>query len=160
MRSGLRRNDDRLAPAGYLKEPGDALSEAFQTIADARSGASGRRFRAERMRRANRSLGDFLRRMATYPDRIRAGTFYGMKEPPTSHLFDHIRLYNRNGSPFAAIFHPYARLDLAELRALTEWAAAVGLNLIIDADSEYYPGVTLRIVLCREGSEFPGEDLC
>jgi hypothetical protein len=151
---------DRLAPAGYLKEPGDALSEAFQAVADARSGASGKRFRAEGMRRANRSLRDFLKRIAAHPDRIREGNFYGMKEPPVSHLFDHMRLYNKHGLPFAAIFHPYARLDRSELQTLTEWAVTVGLNIIIDADSEYYPGVTLRIVLCREGSEFPGEDLC
>jgi hypothetical protein len=78
---------------------------------------------------------------------------------PIRPLIDHARFYTKDGKPYAVIFHPYTRLNLELTKAVVEWADRVGLDFSIDADSEYYPGVTLRIVLHRKGTTFPRTDL-
>lgn len=45
------------------------------------------------------------------------------------------------------------------MKALLDWAFEVGLKVCVDAGSEYYPGVTLRLVLYAEGEDFPATDL-
>ena len=107
------------------------------------------------MRRTDRELESFLRSLAAHPERIPDEGSYGLD--PDIYLFDHSRLYNRDGRPYAAIFHPYSRLDRDTLKVLLDWTLDVGLAMCVDADSEYYPGVTLRIVLHREGTAFPGD---
>lgn len=134
---------------------------AVQILREERARINNAYYRRMGMRRTQRlELGPFLRRMATHPERIPEGRFYGFSlDLNLWHLFDHIRLYNRNGRPFAAISHPYTRLDHDTLKELLNWAANVGLQLCVDADSEYYPGVTVRIILYREGEDFPATDL-
>ena len=145
---------DSLAPAGCLEGP-------HQILADERSRSNSSRFRAMGLRCSTRyDVGDFLRRMTVHPERIAKGNHYGMPSLiPIRELIDHPRLYIRDRKPYAVILHTYARLHSDRLKALLDWTAEVGLDVCVDADSEYYPGVTLRIVLYRQGSEFPGADL-
>jgi hypothetical protein len=143
-----------IAPAGNLEGAAD------QAIADERARINGAQFRAFGLRRTiDTSLGYFLRRMATHPERIADGNFHDMAKPPIVDLIDHIRLYTRNRKPYVAIFHPYTRLSHELLTALVHWTTEVGLEALVDADSEYYPGVTLRIALYRPGTQFPSADL-
>jgi hypothetical protein len=148
------KND--LAPPGSF---GD--DKALEALANERARINSTRYREAGMHRSQRvELGSFLRRLASRPERIPDGRFYGLQlDPNVSHLFDHIRLYNRNGKPYAAIFHPYSGLDRDGMKALVDWAFDVGLQVCVDADSEYYPGVTMRLVLYREKDEFPETDL-
>lgn len=146
---------DRLAPPGDFAE-----DKAVRGLAEERSRINSECYRAAGMRRSHADLARFLRRLAKRPGQIRDGRFYGMDlDVEIRNLFDHIRLYNRHGRPYAAIFHPYSRLDRESMEALTHWAWEAGLNVSVDADSEYYPGVTLRLVLYREDEEFPATDL-
>ncbi len=142
-----------IAPAGDLE---GAYHQAF---ADERSRINGAKFRALGLRLTTDTLGYFLRRMATHPERIAEGSHHGMSNPPIGELIDHIRLYTRNGKPYVAILHPYTRLSHDLLTALVHWTEDVGLEALVDADSEYYPGVTLRIALYRPGTQFPAADL-
>jgi len=146
---------DELAPAGAF--PDDR--KEVQVLANQRARINAARYREGRMTRSHRTLGPFLHRLASHPERIRGGRIWELEViEDVTDLFDHIRLYNRDGRPYAAIFHPYTRLDLVRMKALVNWASEVGLQLCVDADSEYYPGVTLRLVLYREGEEFPPTD--
>jgi hypothetical protein len=143
-----------LAPAGVVAEP------HYKALADERSRINSDRFRAFGLKRSRRELGDFLRRLALYPERIPRGNFYNMPNSlPIRRLVDHIRLYTLDSKPYAAIFHPYTRLDSEVLKALMQWTAEVGMDVCVDAGSEYYPGVTLRVVLYRQGTKFPETDL-
>lgn len=118
------------------------------------------RYGAAGMTRSHINLARFLRDIAKHPERLRDGNYHGLSlDWRIRQFFDHMRLYNCGGKPVAAIFHPYSRLDRESMKALTDWAIEVGLELCVDADSEYYPGVTLRLVLYREGTRFPSTDL-
>jgi hypothetical protein len=145
---------DILAPPGTLDD------DAHQAIANERSRINTEVFRTWGLRRSRRDLGSFLRGLAVHPERISSGNFHGMSmDLPIKDLVDHIRLYTKNRKPYAAIFHPYSRLCDDTLKALAVWTGEVGLSVCVDADSEYYPGVTLRIVLYRKGFKFPETDL-
>lgn len=145
----------RLAPIGPF--PADDI---VRPLAEERARINSKQYGSAGMRRTHIDLAKFLRGLATRPERLRDGNYYGLRLDATvRQFFDHMRLYNCGRKPAAAIFHPYSRLDRESMKALTDWANDVGLELCVDADSEYYPGVTLRLVLYREGEEFPLTDL-
>ena len=107
-----------------------------------------------------KTFDELLRRLALRSERLVDGRFHRMPfDIPIRDLIDHIRLYARNGKPHVAIFHPYTRLSHDLLTTLTRWSADVGLEALVDADSEYYPGVTLRVALYRPGTQFPAANL-
>ena len=144
-----------LAPAGSLK------GRPEEAIAEERSRINSARFRAFGLGRTYRwELGTFLRRLALFPDKIPRGSHYGMPpDAPIMDIIDHVRLYNRNRKPYAAILHPYTRINTRLLKGIAAWTEDVGLDVCIDADSEYYPGVTLRVIFYRAGTEFPETNL-
>jgi len=144
----MRTTDQAACPP---PRPGE-LDEPFQTLAVERSRANSAAFEDAGLKLSRRTdLLPFLRALAAHPKRIDA---LGPHD-----AFDHMRLYTRDGQPYAAVFHPYRRLYGKTLRALMEWASDAGLEVGIDADSEYYPGVTLRVALYRIGTEFPVADV-
>jgi len=150
-----------IAPAGRLEG-----RPAHQEIADQRSRSNAACFKRAGMRLSGTSdAGKFLRQIALHPERVDdAEILHGIPEPiyglpDYARLADHPRLYTRDGAPFAIIFHPYARLNLARMQMLVKWCTEIGVALQVDADSEYYPGVALRVILYREGLDFPKTDL-
>ena len=150
----------RMVRSSRLAPPGEFQDKMSQALADERSRINAERFHAFGLKRSETGeLGQFLRRMAAFPEQIPKGNYYGMKEPPISALIDHFRLYTKNRKPYAAIFHPYTRINGDLFSALSFWTRQVGLDVEIDADSEYYPGVTLRVILLRQGAEFPQTNL-
>jgi len=149
-----------LAPAGHFE--GDAgIDRAMRVLAHERSRTNAECYRLQGMRRSHSGdLYRFLKSLAEHPEKIRRGRFYGVDlEPPVRDVFDHIRLYTLGRRPYAVILHPYARLDLEAMQALVKWAEEVGVGMVVDADSEYYPGVTLRIAIYRRGTGFPVTDM-
>ncbi|PWT72779.1 MAG: hypothetical protein C5B60_09165 [Chloroflexi bacterium] len=146
-----------------LAWPGSFEDRATRELAEQRARTNAACYREAGMRLVlPENLGRFFRGLAARPERIVAGPMstWGIEvDPNVRAVFDHIRCYNRNGRPFAVIFHPYTRLNLAIMKALVDWTSDVGVNLLVDADSEHFPGVSLRVVLYREGETFPKTDL-
>src|SRR5215475_115329 len=106
-KEGSMRDD--LAPAGGSFGKSDC-DRAVQVLANERSRINTDCYRQAGMQRSHRAVDSFLRRLATHPERLRRGNYHGLDlKSEIEHLFDHIRLYNRNGRPYAAIFHPYSR---------------------------------------------------
>jgi hypothetical protein len=66
-------------------------------------------------------------------------------------IWDHPMCFNQHGEPSYLALHPYHRLTSNELAKIIEWCKQVGLEFQIDADSEYFPGVTLRFCLYALG---------
>jgi hypothetical protein len=67
-------------------------------------------------------------------------------------LWEHPQCFNRGGKPSFLALHPYHRLTSDELAKIIDWCKQVGLEFQIDADSDYFPGVTLRVCLYAPGS--------
>ena len=158
---GAGEGGDKLAPSAALEDD----ERDAQSLANRRSRANAARYRSLGLHlRIPADPGPFWRKLAARPERIGEGDFmYGLPTRiPFRDLLDHPRFYYRGRQPFAAIFHPYPRLTGKLLKALADWTTDVGINVSVDADSEYYPGVTLRVVFWRHdalASDFPGANL-
>jgi hypothetical protein len=64
-------------------------------------------------------------------------------------IFDHTRWWIKNGRPFAITTEPY-RLDSEKLSELQETCDTLGLELLVNGDSEWNPGQCRWIAITRK----------
>ena len=131
-----------------VKNPRLAARVGSQLISEARKVFMCRHLSEDGYTLSTASPIRFLRRLCTKPGAV---AWDDTEPDPLRPIWDHPFCFNHMGKPAFLVLHPYHRPTMAELEQVIDWCRVVGLSFQVDADSEYFPGITLRVCIYAEG---------